>query len=125
MRASPTLAARRRARVLLWGVGSATCCRCSARRAEIVTGATVPHLHLVWQLNFVFPAAVAYAIVRYQLFDVRAAVRIGAVYSVVTGLVALVYVGLLTGLNVFLARMHLEWRPWCPPPGSRSPWCSS
>ena len=71
----------------------------------------MPHLHLVWQLNFVFPAAVAYAIVRYQLFDVRAVVRMGAVYSVVTGLVALAYIGLLTGLDLFLARMHLDVAP--------------
>ena len=109
--ASPTLAARRRARVLLWGVGIGYVLPLLGTSAEIVTGATVPHLHLVWQLNFVFPAAVAYAIVRYQLFDVRAVVRMGAVYSVVTGLVALVYVGLLTGLDLFLARMHLDVAP--------------
>jgi hypothetical protein len=109
--ASPTLAARRRARVLLWGVGIGYVLPLLGTSAEIVTGVTVPHLHLMWQLNFVFPAAVAYAIVRYQLFDVRAVVRMGAVYSVVTGLVALVYVGLLTGLDLFLARMHLDVAP--------------
>ena len=111
VRASPTVAARRRARVLLWGVGIGYVLPLLGTSAEIVTGATVPHLHFVWHLNFVFPAAVAYAIVRYQLFDVRAAVRMGAVYSVVTGLVALVYVGLLTGLDLFLARMHLDVAP--------------
>ena len=65
----------------------------------------------MWQLNFVFPAAVAYAIVRYQLFDVRAVMRLGAVYSVVTGLVALAYVGLLTGLDLFLARLDVAVAP--------------
>jgi hypothetical protein len=98
-------------RVLLWGVGIGYVLPLLGTSRRSSPGATVPHLHLVWQLNFVFPAAVAYAIVRYQLFDVRAVVRMGAVYSVVTGLVALVYVGLLTGLDLFLARMHLDVAP--------------
>jgi class 3 adenylate cyclase len=109
--ASPTLAARRRARVLLWGVGIGYVLPLLGTSAEIVSGTTVPQLHLVWQLNFVFPASVAYAIARYQLFDVRAAVRMGAVYSAVTGLVALAYVGLLTGIDLLLARMHLDVAP--------------
>jgi len=111
MLGSATLAARRRARVLLWGVGIGYVLPLLGTSVEIVSGATVPYLHLVWRLNFVFPASVAYAIARYQLFDVRAAVRIGAVYSVVTGLVALAYVGLLTGIDLLLARMHLDVAP--------------
>src|SRR5438093_876709 len=50
---------------------------------------------------------VAYAIVRYQLFDIRAVVRAGTVYSVVTAMVALGYAGLLTSLNVLFARLDL------------------
>ena len=108
---SPTLAARRRARVLLWGVGIGYVLPLLGTSVEIVSGSTVPFLHLVWQLNFAFPASVAYAIARYQLFDVRAAVRMGAVYSAVTGLVALAYVGLLTGIDLLLARMQLDVAP--------------
>src|SRR5438445_700377 len=51
--------------------------------------------------------ALAYAIVRYQLFDIRAMVRAGTVYSVVTATVALGYAGLLAGLNVLFARLDL------------------
>jgi class 3 adenylate cyclase len=111
MATSETVAARRRARVLLWGVGIGYVVPMLGTSAEIVTGVTVPYLHLVWQLNFAFPAAVAYAIIRYRLFDVRAAIRLGAVYSVVTALVALAYVGLLTGFNVFLAGLDLRVAP--------------
>jgi class 3 adenylate cyclase len=110
-RMSATSFARRRARVLLGGFTIGYVLPVLGTSLELVFNMTVPHLKLVWQLNAVFPAAVAYAIVRYRLFDVRAAIRVGAIYSVVTGLVALAYVGLLTGLDLFLARLELAVPP--------------
>ena len=109
--ASRTPLARRRARALLWGFGVGYVIPLLGTSAEIVFGVSVPHLDLVWKLNLVFPAAVAYAIVRYRLFDARAVIRVGAIYSVVTGLVAVGYIGLLTSLDLFLPRLELAVPP--------------
>src|SRR5256885_9218365 len=78
-----------------------------APTAEVVHQEPIPYLTEVWRLAFVFPLAVAYAIVRYQLFDIRAVVRAGTVYSVVTATVALGYAGLLAGLNLVFARLDV------------------
>src|SRR5207237_8757624 len=75
--------------------------------AEVVLHEPIPYLTELWRLAFVFPLAVAYAIVRYQLFDIRAVVRAGTVYSVVTATVALGYAGLLAGLNLVFARLDV------------------
>jgi hypothetical protein len=44
----------------------------------------VPHLNLLWRLNILFPVTVAYAMVRYDLFDLRAVIRTGTIYGVVS-----------------------------------------
>jgi class 3 adenylate cyclase len=98
---------RQRARVLLAGFGIGYLLPVLGTTAEVVLHEPIPHLTELWRLAFVFPLAVAYAIVRYQLFDIRAVVRAGTVYSVVTALVALGYAGLLAGLNVLFARLDL------------------
>jgi class 3 adenylate cyclase len=110
-RRSPAPLARRRARVLLLGFGIGYVVPTLGTSAEIALAVTVPYLHLQWELYSLFPAAVAYAIVRHQLFDVRAAIRVGAIYSAVTGLVALGYVGLLTGVDLVLTRADLTVPP--------------
>ena len=46
-----------------------------------------------------FPAAVAYGMVRYDLFDVRAVIRTGTVYALVTGVVVVAYAGAITWLE--------------------------
>src|SRR5216117_3676564 len=79
---------------LLVGLGSTAR---TGTTLEVVLHEQIPFLADVWRLAFVFPLAVAYAIVRYQLFDIRAVVRAGTVYSVVTATVALGYAGLLAG----------------------------
>ena len=56
---------------------------------EALFQVTVPYLNAMWKLTLLFPVVMAYAMVRYDLFDVRAALRAGAVYSAVTGLVVL------------------------------------
>jgi class 3 adenylate cyclase len=112
-----TALARRRAHVLLWGFGIGYVVPTLGTSVEIALGVTVPYLSLQWELNSVFPAAVAYAMIRYQLFDLRAAIRMGAIYSAVTALVALGYAGLLTGVNLFLARLDLTVSPVIPSAG--------
>ncbi len=108
---SPTPLARRRARVLLWGFGIGYVLPTLGTSVEIAFAVTVPYQKLQWELNSVFPAAVAYAIVRHQLFDVRAAIRMGAIYSAVTAFVTLGYVGLLTGVDLFLTRLDMKLPP--------------
>ena len=53
----------------------------------------VPYLEQLWRLNFLFPLAVAYAMIRYDLFDVRSLIRASTVYAAVTGLVVAAYAG--------------------------------
>src|SRR5438309_1139120 len=89
---------RQRARVLLAGFGIGYLLPVLGTTAEVVLHEPIPYLTELWRLAFVFPLAVAYAIVRYQLFDIRAVVRAGTVYSVVTATVALGYAGLLAAV---------------------------
>ncbi|HZF04001.1 MAG TPA: adenylate/guanylate cyclase domain-containing protein [Patescibacteria group bacterium] len=106
-RTGSTPLVRQRARVLLAGFGIGYLVPVIGTTLEVVLHAQIPFLADVWRLAFVFPLAVAYAIVRYQLFDIRAVVRAGTVYSVVTAMVALGYAGLLAALNVLFARLDL------------------
>src|SRR5215831_2543176 len=78
---------RQRARVLLAGFTVGQLVPVVGTALEAVTGMTVPYLSLLWKLNLVFPLAVAYAMVRYELFDMRAVVRVGSIYVVVTAVV--------------------------------------
>src|SRR5262245_12163557 len=94
---------RQRARVLLVGFAAGYALPIAGTIVEIVLRVSVPHLSELWKLTFLFPLAVAYAIVRYQLFDIRVVLRAGAVYSVITALVVVAYAGVLTAVNVLLA----------------------
>lgn len=98
---------RQRARVLLAGFGIGYLAPVVGTTVEVVLHEPIPYFHELWQLTLLFPLAVAYAIVRYQLFDIRTVVRLGTIYSIVTALVALGYAGLLTGLNVLLGRLDV------------------
>jgi len=72
---------------------------------EAIFRVSVPHLNLLWRLNILFPLAVAYAMVRYDLFDLRAVIRTGTIYGVVTTLVALAYAGVITLLDIAFAAL--------------------
>jgi class 3 adenylate cyclase len=69
---------------------------------EALFQVTVPYLNALWRLTLLFPVVMAYAMVRYDLFDVRAALRAGAIYSAVTGLVVLTYTGAIAGVDLLL-----------------------
>ncbi len=103
--------ARQRARVLLAGFALGQLAPVLGTTIEAVTGMTVPYLNLLWKLDFLFPVAVAYAMVRYDLFDVRAVVRVGTIYGLVTGVVIAVYAGAITGLNVVFTRLGMGESP--------------
>jgi class 3 adenylate cyclase len=102
---------RQRARVLLAGFAVGQLAPVLGTTLEAVTGMTVPYLNLFWKLNVLFPVAVAYAMVRYELFDVRAVVRLGSIYALVTGVVIAAYAGAITSLNVLFTRLGMGASP--------------
>ncbi len=102
---------RQRARVLLAGFAVGQLAPVLGTALEAVTGMTVPYLNLLWKLNLIFPLAVAYAMVRYELFDMRAVVRLGSIYAVVTGVVIAAYVAAITLLNVVFTRLGMGTSP--------------
>src|SRR5262249_30334058 len=102
---------RQRARVLLAGFAVGQLVPVVGTALEAVTGMTVPYLSLLWKLNLIFPLAVAYAMVRYELFDMRAVVRLGSIYAVVTGVVIAAYVAAITLLNVVFPRLGMGTSP--------------
>jgi len=103
--------ARQRARVLLAGFAVGQLAPVLGTTLEAVTGMTVPYLNLLWKLNVLFPVAVAYAMVRYDLFDVRAVVRLGTIYGLVTGVVIVAYAGAIALLNVIFTRLGMGASP--------------
>ena len=106
-RTGATPLVRQRARVLLAGFGIGYLAPVVGTTLEVVLHEPIPFLNELWRLAFVFPLAVAYAVVRYQLFDIRTVARAGTIYSVVTAMVALGYAGLLAALNVLFARLDV------------------
>src|SRR5262245_4221036 len=102
---------RQRARVLLVGFAVGQLAPVFGTTLEAVSGMAVPYLNALWKLNLLFPVAVAYAMVRYELFDMRAVVRVGTVYAIVTGVVILTYAGAITALNVVFTRLGMGTSP--------------
>src|SRR6185295_5202018 len=93
---SPSPLMRQRAKVLTAGFVAGPLLPVLGTTLEALTGMVVPNLELLWRLNVLFPAAVAYGMVRYDLFDVRAVIRTGTVY------------GAIAGVNVAFARLGMR-----------------
>ncbi|MBI3029831.1 MAG: GAF domain-containing protein [Candidatus Rokubacteria bacterium] len=106
--AGATALIRQRARVLMAGLAVGYLLPVLGTTVEAVFRVEVSNLSDLWRLAVLFPVAVAFAMVRYNLFDLRAVVRLGTIYSVVTGLGVLAYAVALTRLNVFFAQLGLE-----------------
>ncbi len=98
---------RQRARVLAAGFAVGQLAPVVGTTVEAVAGVSVPYLNEMWRLNFLFPLAVAYAMVRYNLFDLRAVIRVGTIYAAVTGMVVLVYAGAIALTNLAFASIGL------------------
>ena len=79
--------------------------------AEAIFQVSVPYLNAMWKLPLLFPIVMAYAMVRYDLFDVRAALRAGAVYSGATGLVVLAYAGAIASMDILLSNWEAAQSP--------------
>jgi class 3 adenylate cyclase len=110
----PTPLVRQRARVLAVGFAVGEMPGVLGTAIEAVFRVPVPYLNELWKLNFAFPATVAYAMVRYNLFDVRSALRLGTIYSVVTGLVVAAYAGAIALLDLFFGSFELRTSPFVP-----------
>lgn len=83
-------AAEQRLKLLLFGIGGAFLVPVVVLLLDYTAGADVPLNYLT--LGFaIFPAAMAYAIARHDLFGVDRMIRRAVAYAVVTGLIALVY----------------------------------
>jgi class 3 adenylate cyclase len=63
-------------------------------------------------LVLLYPLAIAYATVRYRLFDATVVIRRSVVYTMLAGLVTGAYALLLATTNVLLARSDLTRSPW-------------
>ena len=109
-----TALTRQRARVLMAGFAVGYLLPVGGTAVEAVFRVNVPYLNELWRLSFLFPLAVAYAIIRYNLFDLRSVIRLGTIYSAVTGLVVLAYAGSLTLLNLSFVQLELSLPPLIP-----------
>jgi class 3 adenylate cyclase len=109
-----TALVRQRARVLAAGVAVGYLPGVLGTAIEAMFRVPVPYLNELWRLTFVFPAAVAYAMIRYNLFDLRAALRLGTIYSVVTGLVVAGYAGAIAVLDLAFTSVSLSSSPLVP-----------
>lgn len=112
--AGSTPLVRQRARVLTVGFAVGYLPAVVGTAVEVLFRIPVFYLNEIWKLNFLFPAAVAYAMVRYNLFDVRAVLRLGTVYSIVTGLVVAAYAGAIALLDVGFSRLPIAASPIVP-----------
>jgi class 3 adenylate cyclase len=63
-------------------------------------------------LVLLYPAAIAYATVRYRLFDASVMIRRSVVYTMLAGLVTLTYALAIAGANALLTRSDITRSPW-------------
>ncbi|HET7875473.1 MAG TPA: adenylate/guanylate cyclase domain-containing protein [Methylomirabilota bacterium] len=106
--------ARSRARVLTAGLAVGLLIPVLGTGIEMVFRVTVPYLEVLWRLNVLFPLSVAYAMVRYNLFDLRSVLRAGTVYVAVTGMVVVGYAGMIAGLDLSFAHLGMRVSPLVP-----------
>jgi class 3 adenylate cyclase len=63
-------------------------------------------------LGLLYPLAIAYATVRYRLFDATLVIRRSVMYTALAALIAGVYAVAIAGANLVLARAELTRSPW-------------
>jgi signal transduction histidine kinase len=94
LRRADSTVARARLRLFLLGLGAAALIPAFVLLAVYTAGAAVPLNYLTLGFGF-FPAAIAYAIVRYELFGADRMLRRTVAYVVVTFVVGLIYTAIL------------------------------
>jgi signal transduction histidine kinase len=98
LRRADSTVARARLRLFLLGLGAAALVPALVLLAVYTAGAAVPLNYLTLGFGF-FPAAIAYAIVRYELFGADRMLRRTVAYVVVTFVVGLIYTAILAILD--------------------------
>lgn len=101
-----TAQARQRARMILFGVTLASAPPVLIMALAYFLKVSFPWNFFVFFLIF-FPAAVAYSIVRHNLFDADVIIRRAVGYTVITAIVIAAYSGVSVALNVFLENYEL------------------
>jgi len=104
---APTLTARVRSRMILFGVTVAFLPSALAMMALHFLDIIIPWNFLVFFVIF-FPASIAYSIVRHNLFEADAIIRRTIGYVVVTAVIVGAYALVSVGLNVFLESYQLS-----------------
>ena len=90
--------AQQRLKLLLVGIAGAFLVPVVVLFADYTAGAQVPLNYLT--LGFaIFPASMAYAIARHDLFGIDRMIRRGVAYAVVTAVIALIYSGFLAWVD--------------------------
>jgi class 3 adenylate cyclase len=105
---------RRRARVLAFGFAIGQLSPVTATAIEVVFRVSIPYVETLWRLNLLFPLCIGYAIVRYSLFDIRAVLRLGTIYSAVTAFLVVAYAGAIALVNLALAELEMSVSPLIP-----------
>jgi class 3 adenylate cyclase len=99
--------------VLLLGIGLGLGCWLTLMLgplAFLYEGPTSPQVGSA--LVLLYPAAIAYATVRYRLFDATVVMRRSMIYTGLAGLITGAYALLLAGANALLAQADLARSPW-------------
>jgi len=112
--AGVTALTRRRARVLAFAFGVGQFAPVTATAVEVIWLVPVPWVDALWRLNLLFPLCVGYAIVRYSLFDIRAVLRLGTIYSAVTAFLVVAYAGAIALVNLALGELEMSMSPVIP-----------
>ena len=105
---------RRRARVLAFAFGVGQFAPVTATAIEVVCLVSIPWMNELWRLNLLFPVCIGYAIVRYSLFDIRAVLRLGTIYSGVTAFLVVAYTGAIALVNLGLGMLEMSLSPVIP-----------
>jgi class 3 adenylate cyclase len=99
-------AARQRAKMIIFGVTSAFLPSVLIMLALVLLQITFPMNFLVFFV-VLFPASIAYAIIRHNLFDADTIIRRAVGYAVVTIVIMVAYLGVSITFNVFLGQYQL------------------
>ena len=101
-----TSQARQRAKVIFWGVVLAFGPPVIVMTLFFFVKVNVPWNLLVF-FTVLFPASIAYSIVRHNLFDADTVIKLTVGYVVVTAVIVGAYAVVSVGLNVFLGKYEL------------------
>jgi sigma-B regulation protein RsbU (phosphoserine phosphatase) len=113
LRRASTSQARQRARMILFGVTIAFGPPGIIMLLGVVFNFAFPWNFIIFFAIF-FPAAIAYSIIRHNLFDADLIIRRTVGYAIVTAMIVGAYIGLSLSMNLLLGRGELTQSRWFP-----------